>query len=789
MRSQMHRSLLAIVLFLLTPLLTFAATTYTVTGRVVGDSSRQPIAYVAVTVDGQPQLGGVTDDEGRFTIDGVKPGLFRLIATSLGYEVSYSEDIQISAKTAPVELRLRQSSREIDSIIVRPSLFRRMVESPVSMKRIGVQQIEKSAGANRDVSRIVQSYPGVSFSPSGYRNDLIVRGGSPDENTFYVDGIEIPNINHFSTQGASGGPVSILNADLIREIDFYTGAFPIQYSGALSSVMNVKLRDGDSDGQKFKVTLGASEASFSGSGHFSDKTTYLFSIRQSYLQVLFKMIGLPFLPNFIDGQLKIKHRFTPQDEITFLALGALDDMTLNEEGTSESTEYILSYLPRIEQQTYTTGVRYRHFAGEDSYSLVVSHSYLNSRNIKYQDNDESDPDKLNYNIQSKDQKSTIRGEAKDKLSDQITLRYGAEVNLTQLSINSYTRTTTGSNSYDRYLGIIEYGLFSGASFKSMNERITASLSGRFDGNNFSDSSKKIWRYFSPRAAVSYALPQNISLSAATGVYYAMPPLTALSYTLDGVAVNGDLTYTNVVHYTLGVEWRPKREIFASVEGFFKDYSKMAVSVNDDIPLADLGDDYGVVGNEALVQSGVGRAYGVEFMGQWQAAGRLSLVGSLTLFRSEYATTEGGEYRPSAWDNRVILNASGTYFFEKGWSVGAKISAIGGSPYTPYDTDLTSQIIYWDIAGSPALDYTLYNTGRNNGYAQLDLRVDKTFYFRRSMLGLYLDLQNALVSQYVEADIPISSGEVDPNDPSRYLLKYLASSSGTLLPTFGVTLQF
>lgn len=124
------------------------------------------------------------------------------------------------------------------------------------MQIIGLGEIEKSPGGNRDISRIVRSYPGVSFSPIGYRNDLIVRGGSPSENRFYMDGIEIPNINHFATQGASGGPVSILNADLIREVQFYTGAFPVNKAGALSSVMDIRLRDGDVADNSFKATLG-----------------------------------------------------------------------------------------------------------------------------------------------------------------------------------------------------------------------------------------------------------------------------------------------------------------------------------------------------------------------------------------------------------------------------------------------------------------------------------------------------------------------------------------------------
>ncbi|MFI3247602.1 MAG: TonB-dependent receptor [Rikenellaceae bacterium] len=781
---------LLVILILSISLASFAAKrTFSVSGKVVNDITRQPLSYVAVSVDGQPQRGAVTNIDGEFTITGVEPGIFRLVGQSIGYEVGYSPDVQISATTQPVEIRLVANSKQIDTIVVRPSLFRKMVESPVSLRRIGSQQIEKSPGANRDVSRIVQSYPGVSFSPSGYRNDLIVRGGSPSENKFYVDGIEIPNINHFSTQGASGGPVSILNADLIREIDFYTSAFPVQRSGALSSVLDVKLRDGDPDGQQFKVTLGASEASLSGSGHFSDKTTYLFSIRQSYLQVLFKMIGLPFLPNFIDGQVKIKHEISPKDEILFLGLMGLDDMTLNEEGTTETSEYILGYLPQIEQQTFTTGLRYRHYSGWGSYSFVVSHSYLNDLYTKYQDNDESDPENLNLKFKSRDQKTTLRNENKSILSDKFTLTYGALAEYTQYNIDSYTRYSVGENYYDTSLNIFSWGMHVGAAYKSNNERLTASFGTRVDANNFSSDTQRFWEQFSPRATASYALKRGFSLSAATGLYYAMPPLTALSYREDGVAVNADLSYIDVSHYTFGVEWQKDRQISLSMEGFYKLYDDLPVSVVDDIPLADLGDDYGTVGNEYLLQTGHGRAYGLEFMGQWQIPGKLSLVGSLTLFKSEYATSNDSDYRPSSWDNRMILNASGTYFFKNGWSAGAKVSAIGGSPYTPYDVDYSSQIINWDVSGQPSLNYSLYNTERTDSYAQIDLRVDKTFYFNRWMLGLYIDLQNAFISKFEQQDIPVSTGEIDPNDPSRYVMKYLNNVSGTMLPTFGITAQF
>ena len=135
---------------------------------------------------------------------------------------------------------------------------------------------------------------------------MIVRGGGPSENAFFIDGIEIPSINHFATQGASGGPVSILNSDLIREIGFYTGSFPANRGGALSSVMDITLKDGNPDKHSFKATVGASEVGASASGHIGDRTAYVASVRQSYLQLLFRLLGLPMLPNYIDGQFKIK---------------------------------------------------------------------------------------------------------------------------------------------------------------------------------------------------------------------------------------------------------------------------------------------------------------------------------------------------------------------------------------------------------------------------------------------------------------------------------------------------
>lgn len=199
-----------------------------------------------------------------------------------------------------------------------------------------------------------------------------------------------------------------------------------------------------------------------------------------------------------------------------------------------------------------------------------------------------------------------------------------------------------------------------------------------------------------------------------------------------------------------------------------------------------------MGAEPLVSTAEGRAYGAELTRAWKSPGKINLVGSATLFRSEYRNGQG-RYVPSAWDNRYVVNLSGTYDLPRSWSVGARLSWIGGAPYTPYDEAKSSLVSAWDAQGRPYYDYARYNTERLAAFGQLDLRIDKTFYFRRCMLGLYIDLQNVTASRLERPDVLMSTGVIAnpaaPADEQRYLMKYIGQSSGTLIPTLGVTVEF
>lgn len=791
------KRLLSLLLFCnITISFLLAQPVHQVKGTVIDKSGRQPLEFINVMIVGLNK-GGVTNAEGKFSIGQVPPGIYRLQASAIGYKTVTTPEYILSTRDLHIQIEMEENQTELEGVTVTASPFRRDIESPVSLRIIGLQEIEKSPGANRDISRIVQSYPGVAFSPIGYRNDLIVRGGSPSENRFYLDGVEIPNINHFSTQGASGGPVGILNADLIREVNFYTGAFPTDKGNALSSVLDFKLRDGDMERNSLKATLGASEVSLASNGHLGKKTSYLVSVRQSYLQFLFDMLGLPFLPTFTDAQFKLKTRFDARNELTVLGLGGIDKMKLNTKADDEDNEYILSYLPKIQQETFTLGAVYRHYAGAHVQSVVASHSYLNNRNTKYQQNDESDPEHLMLRLRSTEQNTQLRLENSSSFRNwKVTV--GTSLDYSQYSNTTFQKVYTDrvqTFDYHTYLGIMRWGLFGTINYTSIDERFTASLGLRADANNYSAAMKNLSDQLSPRLSLSYQLTEHWSLSGNAGLYYQLPPYTALGFkNNNGLYANKyALRYMQVSQGSVGLNWRKGDTFEVSVEGFYKDYDKIPLSVADGIPLTCKGNDYGVIGNELLTSTAQGRSYGAELLLKWLIAKKLNLASSFTLFKSEYRTDKESEYIASAWDNRFIFNLRGTYNLPRHWSVGMKVSCIGGAPYTPYDADKSSLVTAWNAQGKPYYDYTQYNEERLPAFTQVDIRIDKTFYLKRCMLGFYIDLQNIAGSKLKQADVLMSTGVIkNPDAPiaeQRYVMKSLKQESGTLLPTLGITFEY
>lgn len=785
-------------LFAICSVLVQAQNNYSIKGVVKETASGEPIPYATVLIWNTSQ-GTATDSVGNFEITGVAPGSYRLQASFIGYKPTVTAEFRVANKDIYFPVELETSSESLQEVNIVASPFRKTAESPLGLRVIGFKEIEKSAGGNRDISRVVQSFPGVA-STAAFRNDLMVRGGGPSENRFFLDGVEIPNINHFSTQGASGGPVGIINPDFVREVNFYSAAFPAARGNALSSVLDFKLQDGNKEKFSLRGTLGASDVGVSANGPLGNKTTYQVSVRRSYLQFLFDMIGLPFLPTFTDAQFKIKHAFDKKNELTFLGLGAIDDMKLNTgmKDMSEKNQYILTYLPVVKQKTYTLGAVYKHYTGRNIYSLIVSRSQMNNKNIKYRDNDESSPTNLTLNYRSDEIENKFRSENIFRLP-YIQLHVGGNIDYSEYTNNTFQKqftTIPKEINYQTDLGIWKWGLYATAIYESVNERFTASLGLRTDANNYSSRMNNMLDQLSPRLSLSYRLVGDMYLNANLGRYYELPPYTVMGFKDEkGNYVNkaNELRYIRSDQAGLGLEYRPSSYLKFTAEGFYKHYDHYPMSVIDSIPLASKGTDYGVLGNEAVTATATGRAYGVELMGRWYNYKGLTFIASYTYVRSEYKDGRNtGKYLPSAWDNKHLLTFSGTYSLPKNWDVGAKFRVVGGAPYTPYDVEKSSYVEAWDASGSLYYDYSRFNSERLKAFTQLDLRIDKTFYLKKVMLGLYIDLQNVLNSKYKEQDVYIKTGKIlnpeAPREKQRYELKPIERMTGTLLPSIGILIE-
>ena len=774
----------------------YGAQTYSVKGVVTSRATGEGLPFVSMGIWNTP-MGTMTDSLGNYFIGNLSPGMYRIQVSSVGYKTYVSPEFRISSYDYTLDIALEESQVALSEVSVVAAPFRSSIESPIAMRVIGVQQIEKSPGANRDISKVVNSFPGVASAVgNGYRNDLMIRGGGPSENKFFLDGVEIPNINHFSTQGASGGPVGIIDADLIREVNFYTGAFPVSRGNALSSVFDFKLLDGTPDKYTFKGTVGASEVALTSKGHIGNKTTYIVSVRQSYLQLLFSLLDMPFLPRYTDAQFKVKTRFSQEHELMVLGLGAIDDMKLNTETDpeDESKQYLLNYLPTIKQNTYTLGAVYKHYSGNHTQTVVLSRSFMNNSNIKYRDNDESSTDNLTLRLKSDEIENHLRFENRS-LVGLFDLTAGFNVDYAVYRNNTFQRAFTDIPKEIRYktdLGLFKWGIFATSGYKSADDRFSASFGFRLDACNYSSLTDNPFKQFSPRLSLSYNLIGNFFLNGSIGRFYQLPAYTTMGYQEDNVLINKSrLKYICSDQAVVGVEYYINKWARLTVEGFYKKYTHSPLSLRDSIPLACKGTDYGVSGNEAASSTARGRAYGLEVMLRWFGMGRFTALASYTWYRSQFEDPATGIYIPSAWDYRHLFTLSGTYKLPKNWDIGLKFRLMGGAPYTPYDEYTSSLVPAWDATARPYYDYDRYNTGRLKTFYEADIRVDKSFYFKGVMLGFYVDLQNVLNFKYDNPPVLISTGEkyVDNDGTERYRMKYIAQQSGVILPTLGITVEF
>ena len=783
-----------------------SAQTSTIKGRVFNSINNEAVPFANIFID-STSVGTTSDFEGNYRITDLKPGTYSIICSFIGFKRQISFEVPVtSARTTTLDFALVEESTTLDQVVIAASPFNKREESPVSLRTISSSEIYRNPGGNRDISNVIQILPGVASS-SSFRNDIIVRGGAPNENRFYLDGIEVPNINHFATQGSSGGPVGMINVNFIREVDFYAGAFPANRGNALSSILEFRQIEGNNESLKGTFMLGSSDVGMTLDGPMGKKSTFILSARRSYLQFLFKALGLPFLPTYNDFQYKQTIKVDKKNRITLIGLGAIDDFQLNttanddivDEDAIRRNNYILGNLPVNTQWNYTVGANWKHFGSNSFQNIVVSRNHLNNRAVKYLGNIEQEEFLLlDYNSQEIENKLRLENTVR-KNGWKLNMGLGYE-NATYTN-STYNKIVVDGEvaviDFDSSLPINKFGVFSQISKELVKNKLLVSLGIRMDGNDYSEEMINPLDQLSPRLSASYSMTEKLNANFNVGRYFQLPPYTIMGYRdSNGLLANkeNNITYIQADHFIAGLEYNPSLLSKVTVEGFYKIYDNYPFLIRDSLSLANLGGDFGVIGNEPVNSTSFGRTYGLELLVQQKLLASIYGILSYTFVRGEFSD-KNEELIASSWDNRHILNLTAGKKFKNDWEVGMKFRYVGGAPYTPYDVERSATVDVWDVVQQGVFDWDQLNELRNPASHGLDIRVDKKWYFNEWAINAYIDVQNIynfqVVGQtYLDVDRDDSGNPIiDPNNPQSYVISEIENVSGTVLPSIGLMIDF
>ncbi|MDH4069684.1 MAG: TonB-dependent receptor [Ignavibacteria bacterium] len=733
-------------------------------GSVLDRSTLEPIPGATVTILGTT-LGAAADPDGLFLISGISVGTYRLRVSAVGYAPAIIPDIVVaSGHEVEVAARLNEVSISVDEIEVRASYFQKTPDAPVSYQQLSYEEIRRFPGGFEDVVRAVSVLPGVAQAEPG-RNDLVVRGGAPSENLYVVDNIEIPNINHFGTQGSGGGPLSYINLDFVRETSFSTGGFGVAYGDRLSSVLTIDLQEGRKDAIGGKGTISATQFGLNLQGPVNDEASFVLSARRSYLDFIFRGAGFSFVPEYWDFMGKATYRPDRFNRFSFLAIGAIDDVNFFDD--TPDNRYDNSRILGTAQKQYASGLSWQHLLGDGFFRLTLGRSWVRYNGVQRDS-------LLNpiFTNQSTEGETSLKADMVLKMSSATEISFGGQAKLvrfeTDLALPDYE--STFGDTLDVIVTDYHETAYKGALFAQVSQQVGRQLEvtvgARIDYFSIIDNSTSV----SPRVSFSYSVTPVTTLGVAAGVYRQAPSSIWLATNQE----NRGLLPSRTDQYILSAEHLLKEDLKIRVEGFYKRYTDYPASVDQPyLVLANTGGGFGgseenfaSYGPGRLVSDGEGRAYGVEFLIQKKLS-EIPLYGILSLTLSDTRFTPlDGIARAGTYDQPVIFNLSAGYRLDERWEFAAKFRFASGKPYTPFNADGTQ-------------NSSAYNSLRMDDAHSLDVRVDRRWNFTRWNLILYLDIQNIYNNKYMGGvRWDPRSGTAIPNE-----------SGIGILPTIGVSAEF
>ncbi len=751
------------------------------------DESGFPLMGATAVLD-NTEKGATTNENGLFIIRGILPGSYNLSVSFLGFESRTEFNINIkSVGNQTLTFRLKESNNQLGEVVITNSQVSRPKETPLSFQRLSAVEIATYPGGNNDVVRVAQSLPGVSPSVGGFRNDLIIRGGAPNETVYYLDGVEIPNINHFSTQGSAGGPVGLLNVSFIENVSLSSSSFGAQYDNPLSGVLQFDQRTGNRNNFRGNIRVSASETALTLEGPLfrgnneQSKTSYIISARRSYLQFLFELIGLPIRPDYWDYQYKITHKFGEYDELNLIGLGSIDNFSLEAPSEfDESQQATLEQSPFIEQKTNTIGLSWNHRFKDGSgfFRTVLSNNRLQNTFIRFEDNQtQENPFFINDAVESE---TKLRFEY-TKFFNGFKLSTGFNAQVSDYLNDTFERRS--NLNYNTEINFLKYGAFANLTNSFFNNKFDVSAGFRVDADTFTDTN--LLQTFSPRVSASYEFIPSWKLNASIGRYFKIAPYTILGFRdQQGDLVNQNSDYTQSDHYVIGVSKEISKASSVSIEGFFKDYEDYPVSIRDGVSLANKGAGFEVLGNEAIATVGRGRSYGLELLFQQKLTNNFYGIFSYTYFFSEFTGLDNDVFLPSVWDSRHLLSFTGGYKLKRNWEISSRWRFAGRTPFVPVDVQASTPI-YPDLV----LDYSRLGDEKLDVFSQVDIRIDKKWNFKKLALNLFFEVQNVLFQDIPQPqEFGLNRG-LDGAIVQPQQLVGLQADGGSPIPVIGIVVDF
>ncbi len=732
-------------------------------------------------------IGSTTDVNGYFKIDQIKPDTYNVAVSYLGYApyVKYNVVVQTNGN-AILTILLEPQENVLDDVVLQDFFTYRKKETPLSTQTLSAVEIANIPGGNNDVVRVAQSLPGVAPSVGGFRNDLIIRGGAPNEVVYFMDGIELTTINHFSTQGSTGGPAGMLNVSFIDEVTLNTSSFLASNDNVLSGVLNFKQKEAPTDKGMYNFRVGASESALTYMGPVLGKKTNhpitaIASVRRSYLQFLFKLIGLPIRPDYWDYQFKISKNLDDYNAIHLIGLGSIDEFSVAPPDESSLDQIATAeQVPFIEQYTLNLGAswnrRFRKQKGNSTLSISVN----NKVNDFSRFTDNVAKTGLIYRNDFKEKYAQMRYNTTIYSND---YKFSGGLNLKNINYHYELSTPVELLAVNTDLAINNMGLYFQASKSYFNNKLDISAGFRSDRNNVMQNS--FVDTFSPRFAIGYQLWDKTKINASVGRYFKLPALTILGYQdLKGDLVNiENPKYTQSDHLVLGLEHYFTPSFLFSVEGFYKKYQHYPVSITDGVSLANKGADFEILGNEPVSFDGLGKAYGVELLLQQKFNGRGYGIFSYTYFHSLFDIGDGN-YLPSSWDSRNLVSLTSGYKLSNNKEISLRLRHAGKTPYPSIDQSKSLQS--YPIL---AYDYTSLDSNRLGSFTQLDVRFDKKWNLSKYTFNFYFEIQNALKSAIPQLpqfglSRDVSGQLLDPTSIVR-----VDTDSNQMIPTLGIVIDF